>query len=185
MSRERSPERAADFDAETLDEYLDFKPRLEAFDRELLAPGRGGPPPVTVDRELIAARVARIRDELRHLARLRVLPLADFVASTIEQHAAERELQVIIEACLDIGHHLIAREGLRRPNDDRDIFAVLREAGVVEPGLGRRLEDMAGFRNRLVHGYLQVDPARVYAIANDLGDVEAFVAAIVRRSGLA
>jgi uncharacterized protein YutE (UPF0331/DUF86 family) len=41
---------------------------------------------------------------------------------------------------------------------------------------------MASFRNRLVHGYLDIDPGRVYDIArNEMRDVEALVAAIVTR----
>jgi uncharacterized protein YutE (UPF0331/DUF86 family) len=137
---------------------------------------------MTVDPELIATRVAKIRGELRHLARLETLSREEFIASSIQQHAVERELQIVIEACLEIGHHVISREGLRRPGDYREVFAVLREAGIIEPDLGRRLEEMASFRNRLVHGYLDVDPARVYEIAyHDLGDVEAFVARIVTR----
>lgn len=106
----------------------------------------------------------------------------DFLASTTEQHAVERELQIVIEACLDIGHHVISREGLRRPGDYRDVFAVLREAGVIQAELGRRLEEMVSFRNRLVHGYLDVEPERVYEMARkELADVEAFVASIVTR----
>jgi uncharacterized protein YutE (UPF0331/DUF86 family) len=137
---------------------------------------------MTVDRELIATRMAKIREQLRHLARLRAVSREAFLASSIEQHAVERELQIVIESCLDIGHHVIAREGLRRPVDYRDVFAVLRESGIIEAGLGARLEVMASFRNRLVHGYADIEPGRVYDIArNELGDVEAFVASIVTR----
>jgi uncharacterized protein YutE (UPF0331/DUF86 family) len=135
-----------------------------------------------IDPELLATRIAKIREELRHLVRLEILSPEEFKLSSTEQHAVERELQIVIEACLDIGHHVIAREGLRRPGDYRDVFKVLREAGIIEANLGYRLEDMASFRNRLVHGYLEVEPARVYQIArNELGDVEAFVASIVTR----
>jgi uncharacterized protein YutE (UPF0331/DUF86 family) len=137
---------------------------------------------MTVDRELIATRVAKIREHVRHLARLETMSRDAFLASTTEQHAVERELQVVIEACLDIGHHVIAREGLRRPGDYRDVFTVLREAGIIEAQLGGRLEDMASFRNRLVHGYLDVEPGRVYdAARKDVGDVERFVASVVTR----
>ena len=137
---------------------------------------------MTVDRELIATRVAKVREQLRHLARLATLSREAFLGSMTEQHAVERELQIMIEACLDIGHHVISREGLRRPGDYREVFAVLHEAGIIGTELGRRLEDMASFRNRLVHGYLDVEPERVYEIAKDeLGDVEAFVASIVTR----
>lgn len=137
---------------------------------------------MTVDREVLAARLARIREHLRHLSRLDAMSREQFLAAPVEQHAAERELGVVIEACLDIGHHVIAREGFRRPGDYRDVFVILRENAVVEEPLGRRLEEMAGFRNRLVHAYLDVEPGRVYEIARErLADVEAFVAAIVKR----
>ena len=138
---------------------------------------------MTVDREIVAARLARIREELGRLTRLGTIVSRDvFLASTIEQHAAERELQIVIEACLDIGHHVISREGLRRPGDYREVFAILREAGIIEADLGTRLEEMAGFRNRLVHAYLDVDPTRVYEmVQHNLGDVEQFVASVVRR----
>lgn len=137
---------------------------------------------MTVDREMIATRVAKIRQELRHLARLETVSRDQFLASSTERHAVERELQIVIEACLEIGHHVISREGLRRPSDYRDVFASLREAGTIEADLGRRLEDMASFRNRLVHGYLDIEPGRVYDIArNELKDVEAFVSKIVTR----
>ncbi|MGH3119159.1 MAG: type VII toxin-antitoxin system HepT family RNase toxin [Gaiellales bacterium] len=137
---------------------------------------------MTVDRELIATRIAKIREQLRHLSRLETVSREEFLTSPTEQHATERELQIVIEACLDMGHHVISREGLRRPGDYREVFAILREAGIIETSLGRRLEDMASFRNRLVHGYFDVQPGRVYEIArNELGDVEAFVASIVTR----
>jgi uncharacterized protein YutE (UPF0331/DUF86 family) len=137
---------------------------------------------MTVDRELVATRVAKIRDQMRHLSRLETLSREAFLESTTEQHAVERELQIIIESCLDIGHHVIAREGLRRPTDYRDVFTALREAGVIEADLGGRLESMASFRNRLVHGYLDVEPERVYQMArHELADVEAFVARIITR----
>ena len=62
------------------------------------------------------------------------------------------------------------------------MFTVLREAAIVEAELGRRLEEMASFRNRLVHGYVDLEPGRVYEMARkELGDVEAFVASIVTR----
>jgi uncharacterized protein YutE (UPF0331/DUF86 family) len=137
---------------------------------------------MTVDAQLVAARVAKIREQLRHLTRLSALERAAFLASPIEQHAAERELAVAIEGCLDIGHHVIAREGFRRPGDYRDVFRILREQEVIGHDLGHRLEDMASFRNRLVHGYVDVDPNRVYDMARgELQDLEAFVAAIVTR----
>ena len=51
---------------------------------------------MTVDRESIATRVAKIRELLRRLTRLEKLSRDEFLASMTEQHASERELQVVI-----------------------------------------------------------------------------------------
>ena len=140
---------------------------------------------MTVDRSILVVRIARIRDELRRLGRLQGLGLDAFLGSTLEQHATERELQIVIEACLDIGHHLIAREGLRRPGDYREVFAILGENGIVPAPMVPRLQSMAGLRNVLTHMYLEVDPARVFRFATqELGDVEAFVQIVVKRYGM-
>lgn len=68
---------------------------------------------MTVDAELLATRIAKIRGELRHLDRLEGVPREQFLASSIEQHATERELAIVIEACLDIGHYGISKRLLR------------------------------------------------------------------------
>lgn len=140
---------------------------------------------MTIDREVVVARIARIREELRRLDRLRAMPLPEFLGSPLHQHATERELQIVIEACLDIGHHVIAREGLRRPGDYQEVFTILGEAGVLPADLVPRLRAMAGLRNVLTHMYLDVDAERVHAFAtSETGDVEAFVQLIVTRYGL-
>ena len=140
---------------------------------------------MTVDREILAARIGRIRQNLKLLDRLSQMTLDDFRASELEQHATERELLVAIEACLDIAHHVVAREGLRRPADYRDLFKILAEASILPRDLAVRLEKMAGFRNLLVHTYLAVDAAEVFRAATaDVADVEAFVSAVVLRFGL-
>jgi len=51
--------------------------------------------------------------------------------------------------------------------------------GWIPQELGSRPSDMAGFRHVLVHGYTDVEPAIVAdAVANHLGDLDDFVAAI-------
>lgn len=140
---------------------------------------------MTIDRDVVVARIARIREELRRLDRLRAMALPEFLGSPLHQHATERELQIVVEACLDIGHHVIARERLRRPGDYKEVFTILGEAGVLPVDLVPRLRAMAGLRNVLTHMYLDVDAERVYAFATrELGDVEAFVQAVVTRYGL-
>lgn len=104
----------------------------------------------------------------------------EYVADYFIHKTAERLLETAIEACLDMGRHLIAREGFRYPEENKEVFRVLAEEKVISADLLARLEDMAKFRNVLVHGYARIDHSRVYAILQkDLGDFDEFARAIV------
>jgi uncharacterized protein YutE (UPF0331/DUF86 family) len=48
---------------------------------------------------------------------------------------------------------------LGEPETNRESFALLDQAGWLNPDLARRMADMAGFRNLVVHGYAKVDMA--------------------------
>jgi uncharacterized protein YutE (UPF0331/DUF86 family) len=48
-------------------------------------------------------------------------------------------LHLAVEACLDIGNHIIADSQLREPRDYKDIVVVLTETGFLPPA---RLENL-------------------------------------------
>ena len=41
---------------------------------------------------------------------------------------AERNIQVAVEACLDIGKIIIANQGIAEPSDNKGVFSVIAEA---------------------------------------------------------
>ena len=88
----------------------------------------------------------------------------DYQGSLDAKDLVERNLQVAIEACLDIGKIIISREGLEEPKDNKGIFAVLAKAGIVDPKNLAFMIPMAGTRNILVHGYDKIDDSLVYGI---------------------
>ena len=114
------------------------------------------------------------------LRRLQPTEFEEYVRNYLIHRTVERDLQTAIEACLDIGRHLIAREGFRYPEDNADVFRILAEEQVIPPSLLAHLEDMAGFRNVLVHEYADLDNHKVYRNFKDqLGDFDEFASAIV------
>ncbi len=118
---------------------------------------------------------------LRRLRRLAGADRERYLADAGLQAQAERWLHLAAESCLDLAHHLIAERGWRTPDTYHDAFVVLREEGVLDEGLAQRMAAWAGLRNVLVHLYLDVDHARLWAILQeDLDDVEAFAAAAAR-----
>lgn len=89
--------------------------------------------------------------------------------------SARYYLQVSIESCISIANHIIATEKLRAPSDYKDTFRVLQEADILPDSLARKMRELAGLRNLLVHLYLEVDDELVYeGIRTELDDFAAF-----------
>jgi len=100
----------------------------------------------------------------------------DFLQDFTKVESAKHLLQVSIESCLDIAHHVTADEGYRTPRDSFDAFVVLNEEGILPDDFMPVLRKMISFRNRVVHLYWDVDDATVYNILqHDLGDFGIFV----------
>jgi uncharacterized protein YutE (UPF0331/DUF86 family) len=131
---------------------------------------------------VVAARLTKIRDYVALLRRIR--GLADerrFVSDPLIHGNAERYLQLAIQAVLDISHHIVADRNLPLPADNKSLFDLLVRQKVVTKKLSVKLAAMAGFRNILVHEYLEIDRHRVYRVlTNDLRDFESFIRAVTR-----
>ena len=111
--------------------------------------------------------------------------LQDVDAETYEENllirrTVERTLQLAAEASLDIGQHIIAREGFRTPDDNSDVFAVLSEENVIPAALLPKLVQMARFRNLIVHDYARIDDRIVLSILKErLEDFDRYAQAVI------
>lgn len=102
----------------------------------------------------------------RHLAALReaLAILGQHVGRTAEQFrsdpnlrwAVERGLLLCVQNALDVATHLTTAAGLDA-QDYATAIDRLVELSVLPAEFAARLRKIAGFRNVLVHGYLQVD----------------------------
>jgi uncharacterized protein YutE (UPF0331/DUF86 family) len=80
-----------------------------------------------------------------------------------------------IEGCVDVAQHICAAEGWGPPADNGDAVRLLGDHGVLPRGLAASLRRAVGFRNVLVHEYVEVSDDIVVARLADLGDLESFV----------
>jgi len=132
----------------------------------------------------IRERLQLVQSNLERLEWLATHELATFVADFRNLEAAKHLLQVSIEALLDVCSHIVARWRLGAPADNQETLEVLARQGLLPADHLQTFLEMNAFRNRVVHGYMDVDPARVYEIVgNELGDIRQFIAdleAIVR-----
>lgn len=86
-----------------------------------------------VNRSLVNSRLGKLREYVKILEGLTKYSLAYFKEDPLIHGSAERYLQLAIEALLDIGNHIIADRGLRKPDTYQEIFLILGEAKIL-PG---------------------------------------------------
>lgn len=129
-----------------------------------------------IDKGLIIDRLSRIRENLRNLRELGAYSKDEFLSDRRNFHSSARQLQISIEACLDVGHHIISRKALRRPKDYKDIFLILGEEKIIPSDFIESLVKMAKYRNRLVHLYWEVSAEEIFDILRDhLKDLDSYI----------
>jgi uncharacterized protein YutE (UPF0331/DUF86 family) len=129
----------------------------------------------------VQSKIAVVIDRVERLKRLsdKINTFNTYAQSADLKDLAERNLQIAIEACFDIGKIIISQKMLRDPKDNKDIFVILAEAGIIGLRSLEFLTPMAGTRNILVHGYDKVDDSLVYGILKrHLNDFDVFLTEI-------
>lgn len=93
-------------------------------------------------------------------------PLDALRSDRDEQWAVERGLQLCSQNVLDIATHLAASAGRDVP-DYATAIDHLAETGILPASFADRFRGVAGFRNVIVHGYLEVDLEVVHRVLNE------------------
>ena len=105
-----------------------------------------------------------------------------FATNFTRQDAAVLNVQRACEAVLDMGQHLVRREGLGVPQSARDVFELLAQSGWIAPELSVALKRMVAFRNIAVHDYQALLlPILVNVITEHLGEFLDFTQVILKR----
>ena len=132
-----------------------------------MSPGRA-------DRRVVDRHLSALRAAVEALRRHRRAGVETLRADPDLRWAVERGLQIAAQNALDIASHLVAAAG-RDPGGYAAAIDGLAQAGALPPAFAARFRAVAGFRNVLVHGYLDVDVELVAdALAGRLDDFEEF-----------
>ncbi|PWB51190.1 MAG: DUF86 domain-containing protein [Candidatus Methanoperedenaceae archaeon] len=134
-----------------------------------------------ISSDIINAMIDIIEENMRLIGEIRLQDFESFSKNFRDIQAAKHSLQESIEACLDIGNHIISEKGFQRPENYRDIYKILEENGIIDSVLSEKLQEMAQFRNLLVHRYSKIDTKRVYDImSEDIKDIQKFEKKILK-----
>jgi uncharacterized protein YutE (UPF0331/DUF86 family) len=119
-----------------------------------------------VKSELVRKQLKELKTYLQQLEKYKSIEAQELSDNLELAWVIERGLQLSIQLILDIGNHILAEEGIMVENYS-EIFDKLVKIEVLPEGFADKIKGMAGFRNILVHDYLEVDKEIVAQVVNN------------------
>jgi uncharacterized protein YutE (UPF0331/DUF86 family) len=123
----------------------------------------------------IERRLEKIRTCLKKLENYQTKKKNEILKDPLMQDIIERNLEVSAQAAIDIANRIISIEDLEKPRDYYEAILQLGKADVIPLNFAEKLAPIAGFRNILVHDYLDIDWDEVYNNLHKLHDLSQFM----------
>ena len=117
-----------------------------------------------VDKELLSRKISNLSCYISELKNAKDINWKKYTTDSRSRAFVERYLHLSIEEVFDISNHLISFCRWREPTGYRDLFSVLQEQGVIPDKLLSTFQNMASFRNMLVHHYEKIDDEVVFGL---------------------
>jgi len=117
-----------------------------------------------VDVELISRKLSRLQGYVDELKASTDITWEKYRSDLRTKAFVERFLHLAIEEVIDIANHIVSFEQWREPSGYRDLLQVLSEKEIIPKNQLSRFQNMASFRNMLVHRYENIDEELVYGI---------------------
>lgn len=126
-----------------------------------------------VDPNVIRRRLQKLNEYLDILRTTQQYSRSEFVEDPYLYGSAERFLQLSIESINDMASHVVVDENLGAVERAQDLPDIFESEGLIGEEMREQWTDMVGFRNALVHDYLDIDRDIVYeAIQHRLDEIE-------------
>jgi len=122
---------------------------------------------LNLNADLIRDRCIEIEESLKRLQQIRLCQKEEFLSSQDLKDIACYRLLIAIEAAISLCYHVCAKELKKVPEEYAECFAILGQEGIIPKELSSNLQNMARFRNLLVHMYCKIDYEKVYEILKE------------------
>ena len=110
----------------------------------------------------VKARIDRFWRAIKRLQKISSVSMEQFIENEDLIDASERNLQVAIEATIDVSEAIIAYMKWRIPKSYKEIGTILLENKVIDEILSEYFKDAINLRNILVHNYIYLAPKEWY-----------------------
>lgn len=134
-----------------------------------------------LSRRVIADRIQWVQDMLQIIRSMPIHDPTQFHADPRTALACESCLRRALEALLDLGRHILAKQFAIAVEEYKEIGPALAKQDVISRRLADQFRTLAGYRNRMVHFYHDISNDEILDIcANHLQDLEIVLDALRR-----
>ena len=132
-----------------------------------------------LDKDTILKRINGIQNEISELEKLAKTSFDEF-KDGVDFKLAQFHLHRALEGVFHISAHILSRIPGGQVSEYKEIAKKIGEFGIVDKNFANvNLQNMAGYRNRIVHFYADIMPEEIYKILNEnLKDFDVFLLGI-------
>ena len=120
-----------------------------------------------MDKEVIENKLENLRRCVVRIEQKTPTSVSSLMEDLDTQDIIVLNLERAIQACVDIGLHIIAGSEVKVPDSMAETFRILGKMKVLESDVADHLSKAVGFRNTAVHAYQEIDWAIVFSIITE------------------
>lgn len=123
-----------------------------------------------LDKDFIKVKIELIQRDLERLQDLRDYTIDEIVKDFYKWSALKMVLVEIIGRAIDINSHIVIEQGSlkeKAPFTYRETFLRIGEIGVMPKDFAEIIAQSAGFRNKIIHEYNELEKEKVYETVNE------------------
>jgi uncharacterized protein YutE (UPF0331/DUF86 family) len=128
-----------------------------------------------VNGEVILRKLEKLREYISELRAAQDITLDKYKKNNRDRAFIERYIHISIETVFDVANHIISYQGWKEPETYRESIQILVSHGILPDEKMSDFQNMASFRNILVHHYEKIEDEVVFGIfQNKLEDFDLF-----------
>jgi len=134
---------------------------------------------LALDKDTILKRINGIQAEIKELEKIAEIPFDEF-KNGVGFKLAQFHLHRALEGVFHISAHILSRIPGGQSSEYKEMAKKMGEYGIINSDFANKnFQNMAGYRNRIVHFYADITPSEIYKIINEsLCDFDIFLVGI-------
>jgi len=134
-----------------------------------------------IEKETVCTRISHIRESISLLMPILSVDPDEYAQNPDHYLKAERLMEIIAQAMIDICTHVAAAKGLPKAETYHGLVDILADHKLIPERFRAPFQSLFGLRNILAHQYLVIDRARFQQeVKTGIADIEAFCREVAR-----